>query len=136
MTVVIFCDYQQDDWCQLLPLAEFTYNNASHASTRMSPFYANYGYHPHATVKAIADPVNPRVEELIARLASAHADLAQNLTAAQAKYKANYDASAKESPDFKVGDLVWLSRKNIVTSQPSAKLDSQRLCHKRPLVTS
>jgi Integrase zinc binding domain len=29
----IFCDYQQDDWLQLLPLAEFSYNNAQHAST-------------------------------------------------------------------------------------------------------
>jgi transposase InsO family protein len=47
----IFCDYQQDNWYELLPLAEFTYNNAKHSSTQISPFFANYGYHPRATMR-------------------------------------------------------------------------------------
>ena len=42
----IFCDYQQDNWADLLPLAEFAHNNTKHTSTQVSPFYANYGYHP------------------------------------------------------------------------------------------
>ena len=29
----IFCDYQQSNWHELLPLAEFAYNNAKHTST-------------------------------------------------------------------------------------------------------
>ena len=37
----IYCDFHQDDWSQLLPLAEFVYNNAQSASTGISPFYAN-----------------------------------------------------------------------------------------------
>ena len=36
----------QDDWCELLPLAEFSYNNACHSSIGFSPFYATYWYHP------------------------------------------------------------------------------------------
>jgi Integrase zinc binding domain/Integrase core domain len=43
----IYCDFHQDDWYQLLPLAEFVYNNAKSSSTGMTPFYANYGYHCH-----------------------------------------------------------------------------------------
>jgi len=42
----IYVNYQQDDWHDLLPLAEFTYNNASHSATQVSPFFANLGYHP------------------------------------------------------------------------------------------
>ena len=34
----IYCDFHQDDWSQLLPLAEFTYNNSKNSSTQMSPF--------------------------------------------------------------------------------------------------
>src|SRR6202022_299736 len=51
----------------------------------------------------------------------------ENLQQAQAKYKEFYDANHKESPPFQVGDLVWLSRRNITTSRPSAKLDYKRL---------
>jgi hypothetical protein len=47
----IYCDHHQDDWSQLLPLAEFVYNNAKSASTGMSPFYANHGYHPRHTIR-------------------------------------------------------------------------------------
>jgi IS30 family transposase len=41
-----YCSYQQDNWSDLLPLAEFAYNNAPNASTSVSPFFANKGYHP------------------------------------------------------------------------------------------
>jgi hypothetical protein len=40
------CNYVQDNWVELLPRAEFTYNNAIHASTRMTVLWANYHYHP------------------------------------------------------------------------------------------
>jgi hypothetical protein len=33
----IFCNYQQDNWDILLPLAEFAYNNAPSATTGTSP---------------------------------------------------------------------------------------------------
>jgi hypothetical protein len=36
----VYCNYQQD-WSDLLPLAEFAYNNAPSATTSLSPFYAN-----------------------------------------------------------------------------------------------
>ena len=46
----IFCNYQQDNWSELLPLAKFTYNNAPSTTMGMSPFYTNKGYHPNITV--------------------------------------------------------------------------------------
>ena len=42
----VYSNYQQDNWLDLLPLTEFTYNNAPSATTGISPFYANKGYHP------------------------------------------------------------------------------------------
>ena len=42
-------------------------------------------------------------------------------------YKKHYDSHVKSSPLFKVGDQVWLSRKNISTTRPSRKLDVRRL---------
>ena len=46
----IYCSYQQDNWSELLPIAEFAYNNAPNASTGISPFFANKGYHPNINV--------------------------------------------------------------------------------------
>ena len=46
----IYCNYQQDDWSDLLPLVEFAFNNAPSAITGVSPFFANKGYHPDITV--------------------------------------------------------------------------------------
>lgn len=45
-------NYQQDDWVSKLPLAEFSYNNALHASTQQTPFFASHGYHPKHPVSA------------------------------------------------------------------------------------
>jgi len=41
-----FYNYEQDNWVQLLPLAEFTYNDMLHGSMWMTPFWANYHCHP------------------------------------------------------------------------------------------
>jgi len=46
----IYCNYQQDNWADLLPLAEFAYNNAPSATTGVSPFFTNKGYHPSISV--------------------------------------------------------------------------------------
>ena len=46
----LYCNYQQDNWSELLPLAEFAYNNAPSATTGVSPFFANKGYHPNLIV--------------------------------------------------------------------------------------
>ena len=127
----IYCDFHQDDWSQLLPLAEFAYNNAMNSSTKMSPFYANYGYHPRATLKV--RPVEPRgydnpaAEEWVRHLAKIYEELRGNLEHAQKAYKRNFDRKTKPAPPFAVGDLVWLNRKNISTARPSRKLDSKRL---------
>ena len=122
----IFCDYQQTDWSQLLPLAEFAYNNAKHSSTRVSPFFANYGRHPRCTIRLTAS-TNPTADGLVSRLEAIHVQIKKDLAEAQAKYKLHFDAHVKSLPDFKVGDLVWLSRRNISTTRPSPKLDHRRL---------
>ena len=39
-------NYHQNDWYQLLPLAKHAYNYSVSNAHRMSPFYANYSFHP------------------------------------------------------------------------------------------
>jgi len=41
-----FVKYDQNDWYQLLRLAEHAYNNSATNAYKMTPFFANYGFHP------------------------------------------------------------------------------------------
>jgi hypothetical protein len=41
-----YVNYQQDNWVQYLPLAEFAANNHVSETTTVSPFFANYGFDP------------------------------------------------------------------------------------------
>src|SRR5512146_1026158 len=38
-----YCNYQQDNWSELLTHAEFSYNNTLSSAIGISPFRANYG---------------------------------------------------------------------------------------------
>jgi hypothetical protein len=42
----IFVNERQDDWDELLPMAEFQYNNHIHSSTQQTPFFLDSGQHP------------------------------------------------------------------------------------------
>jgi len=41
----VYCNYQQDNWSDLLPLAEFIYNNVLSVITGILPFFVNKDYH-------------------------------------------------------------------------------------------
>jgi len=41
----MFCSHCQDDWANLLPMAEFAYNNHHHPSINTTLFFTNFGYH-------------------------------------------------------------------------------------------
>jgi hypothetical protein len=40
-----YCNYEQDNWEEMLPMAEYAYNNSVHSTLKMTPFFPNYGYH-------------------------------------------------------------------------------------------
>ena len=54
-----YCNHEQDNWYDLLPLAEYAYNNSATMVTQMSSFYANYGFHPRTTWLVEKESKNP-----------------------------------------------------------------------------
>ena len=121
-----FCNYKQDNWVELLPLAEFAYNNSVHASTRMTPFWAVYYWHHEMqfkTPKATSLKSETQADVLLEGLDETHLVLRENLLEAQEK-QTKY-AGGKEIT-FEVGDRVWLSSRHFRTTRPSKKLDYKR----------
>ena len=107
----MYCNYQQDNWSDLLPLAEFTYNNAPSATTGVSPFFANKGYHPNITVHPECDLSSAQAREYTVDLESLHQYLHEEMAAAQKRYQGPTDARRSPAPDFKVGDQVYVKAK-------------------------
>jgi hypothetical protein len=120
-----YCNYQQDNWRDLLTLAEFCYNNTVTETTKVSPFFGNYGYHPRAFNDLIENKNTnpPGNKDSIESLQQLHEQLRGEIAYAQAT-QSEY-ANKKRLPDLRLntGDKVWLRRKNIKTTRPSSKLD-------------
>src|SRR5258706_1602317 len=99
-----YTNYQQDDWSSLLPLAEFTYNNAMNATTGVSPFFANKGYHPSFTVEPNEQVSSPEAQCFISDLDNLHTELKWSITRAQECYQKYADEHCSPAPPLKIGD--------------------------------
>jgi len=117
-----FVNYDQDDWYQLLPLAEFAYNNSATNAHGMSPFFANYGYHPQTEWMRERQAQNPGAELYSHWMKTIHKRAVEALNYTREAMKKYYDRKALQQPDYKEGDLVMLNGKNICTKRPSKKL--------------
>jgi transposase InsO family protein len=123
----MYTNYCQDDWASLLPLATFSYNNAEHASTRCSPFFANYGYHPEFHMPVVTEQRVPAAENRLEELRKAQEVLKAQLHEAVAAYTEQHDKGLAVAPRFTVGQKVLLRTDNIKSKRPSAKLDRRHL---------
>ena len=121
-----YTNYLQTDWVQFLPTAEFAYNNSIHSATGMTPFFANYGYHPRMDVDFHVKSAVPAASSFLNRLQQVWKAIMDNILASQARMIRF--ANGKRKPvAYKLGDMVWLNRRNLTTRRPSQKLDSVRI---------
>ena len=68
----VYCNYQQDNWSELLPLIEFTYNNAPNATNSITPFFANKGYHPNIFIHLEGDLTSLQAQDVVVNLDKLH----------------------------------------------------------------
>ena len=64
----MFVNYRQTDWPKWLAIAKFSHNNKFHLATRMSPFFANYGYHPRMGVEPRREVKVQSVEDFVSKM--------------------------------------------------------------------
>uniref|UniRef100_A0A803JS76 Gypsy retrotransposon integrase-like protein 1 n=1 Tax=Xenopus tropicalis TaxID=8364 RepID=A0A803JS76_XENTR len=128
-----FSSFLQDNWSKLLPLAEFSYNNACHSSTKQTPFFANFGCHPHILPNFPKEIQVPAVQDRLLFISKNVQVIQQAMTQAQRNFKVFADRKWRRDPEFRVGDLVWLSTRHIKLPCPSKKL-GQRFLGPFPVV--
>ncbi|SOV04612.1 uncharacterized protein UDID_17153 [Ustilago sp. UG-2017a] len=125
-----YSNHLQTNWSDLLPLAEFSYNNAEHASTQLTPFFANYRYHPRFSFDN-TDPASPALfptaRSYADQLKQLHEYVRGELVKANSQSAEQFDKHRLPAPQFRPGDRVWLSADNIRSLRPTKKLDYRRL---------
>jgi transposase InsO family protein len=105
-----YVSYQQDNWVDYLPLAEFAFNNSENSSTKQSPFFANIGFHPTFEPRLTENTPStvPAAADLATRLKHIHTELRAELEHAQEVQARTYDRHHDPMPDLQPGRLVWL----------------------------
>lgn len=121
----LWCNERQDDWADLLSMAEFCYNNHVHASTQQTPFMLATGQNPRMgfeprragkveAANQFAQRMQAAVDEARAALQKAAEDMARF-----------YNAHRDGKVEYDVGDKVWLDSRDITTTRPAKKLDDK-----------
>ena len=123
----VYCNYQQDNWSKLLSLAEFAYNNAPSATTSVSSFFANKGYHLNITVHPKRDIASSRAHDFAVDLDELQNTLKAEISTAQQHYQKSTDTQHSPTLDFKVGDKVFVKAQFFRTTRPSKKLSEKYL---------
>jgi len=109
----MFIDHRQEQWPEWLGTAEFTYNNKVHLSTKTSPFKANYGQDPRMGFKGRKKGKYVRAEKFVEKMKEIQNEAKAALRKAQEDMKKYADRKRLDVEEYKVGDLVMLSTKDL-----------------------
>jgi hypothetical protein len=128
-------NFRQDDWADWLPLAEFAANNIVSETTGVSPFFANYGFHPRLGV----EPTTPCPPNLVGTrkkqfykanvVAERFQRILAQLTALAKQSVQRFEETANNhrspAPRYTTGQEVYIDTKNMKTNQPMKKGDDR-----------
>ena len=122
----IFVNFNQDDWADWLAPAEFAYNDKEQTSTKHSPFFLNYGYHPYKGTNPRYESNNETATQFAQRMEKIRKNAKEALQKAAAAMKKFYDRIRGKAISYFPGDLVLLETTNIHTTQLMKKFDDKR----------
>ncbi|KAL5596475.1 uncharacterized protein BROUX77_007159 [Berkeleyomyces rouxiae] len=123
-----YTNYRQDNWADLLPLAEFSYNDSESSSTMLTPFFANHGFHPRSGRESLPVSVEKGpLRNFVKELDNICQFLKTEITWSRERMTEYANRHKSSAPLLREGDLVWLLSRNIRTTRPSKKLDFKKL---------
>ena len=124
----MFIDHRQEKWPNWLATAEFAYNNKVQTSTKVSLFKANNGQDPCMGFKMRKKGKFEKAEEFATRMKEVYKEAGAALRKSQEEMKKYADRKRSEPEEYKVGDWVLLSTKDLkyqMQGRQSEKLTEQ-----------
>jgi len=97
-------------------------------STKVTPFFANYGYHPRFLPDlSRQNEETPEVSEYATVFGRLHEELRTEMKETQIARAEQANKTRHLDSIMEPGARVWLKRKNIQTTRPSNKLDHKQI---------
>ena len=109
----IFIDHRQEHWPDWLETAEFAYNNKAHSSTKISSFRENYRQDPRMGFETGKKGKYEGAERFVTKIKEIQEKAKAVLEKVQEEMKKYTDRKRTEVDEYKVGDLVMLSTKDL-----------------------
>jgi hypothetical protein len=122
--------YLQDDWSEWLASAEFAGNSQVSETTRVSPFFALYGFEPRFGFEPVRPDTRPATRDaalFAEQMQKIHDFCRTEILAAQARWEDQANKKRKPARRYQPGERVWLNARNIQTLRPQKKLDWKNL---------
>jgi len=94
-------------------MAEFAYNNKIYTATKISPFKANYGQDPRMGFEGRRKRKYEAVGKFVKRMKKIQKEAKAVLGKVQEEIKKFANRRRREKEEYKVGDLVLLSTKDL-----------------------
>jgi len=124
----VFINHRQEQWPDWLGTAEFVYNNKIHIATKVSPFKANYGQDPRIGFERRRKGKYEAAGKFVDKMKKIQKEAKAALRKAQEEMKKFTDRKRGKSKEYRVGDLVLLSTKDLkwqMKGRRSEKLTEQ-----------
>ncbi|KAK3541695.1 hypothetical protein QTP86_001109 [Hemibagrus guttatus] len=115
-----YCSREQQRWSEFLPWAEYAQNSLTHAS--IIPFQCILGYQPPLFSWAGEPSDVPAVEDWYQRSQEVWERAHVRLQRAVRRQRIQADRRRRLHPSYRVGQLVWLSTRNLCLKLPCRKL--------------
>jgi hypothetical protein len=111
-------------------MAEFSANNQVSTSIKATPFFTNYGFHPRftVTIKPLdRTPSSVNTKDFTSKMKELNEHRRSNIRTAQYPQEQAVNTKRMLAPRYDVGDMVFVSAKNIRNTRNSRKLDWKKL---------
>ena len=119
----LFVNKWQDDWYDLLPMAEFQHNNHIHSTTQQPLSLLDTRCIPHMGFEPRQNHSDlEMVNEFMERMRMAIEEAKSVIYKAQDNMKRYYNHQKTPAPVFRLGNKVFLNALDICTMRPSQKL--------------
>jgi len=128
----MFINHRQEQWPEWLGTAEFAYNNKVHTGTKVSPFQVNHRQNPRMGFKLRKKRRYEGAERFAERMKKVQEEAKAALQKAQEDMKRYADRERGEVEEYRIGDLVLLSTKDLKYQMVGRRMEKFTECFVGP----